>query len=112
MGREAERSGLRRRLTLGRPLITLLYGRRCVGKTHFLKHVWPQNITFLLTASNTSPEQNRLQRVLQAIGAVYKELNSIGQQTRRLCGSRHHRSAGRPVHTVSATSLLKLCLNR
>jgi len=39
--------------------LALLYGRRRVGKTHLLRHAWPDRPVFHFTASNVSPEQNR-----------------------------------------------------
>ena len=61
--RETERSELRELLARGRPQLALLYGRRRVGKTHLLKHVWPVRTTFHFTAANTTPEQNRRQLI-------------------------------------------------
>jgi len=61
--RETERAELRELLTRGRPQLALLYGRRRVGKTHLLKHVWPRRMTFHFTAANTTPEQNRRQLI-------------------------------------------------
>jgi AAA+ ATPase superfamily predicted ATPase len=61
--RNAERAELRDLLAQGRPQLALLYGRRRVGKTHLLKHVWPARNTFHFTAANTSPEQNRRQLI-------------------------------------------------
>ena len=64
--RDAERAGLRELLTQGRPQLALLYGRRRVGKTHLLKHIWPARTTFHFTAANTTPEQNRRQLIADA----------------------------------------------
>jgi AAA+ ATPase superfamily predicted ATPase len=64
--REAERAELNGLLSLGRPQLALLYGRRRVGKTHLLKHIWPERITFHFTAANTTPEQNRRQLIADA----------------------------------------------
>jgi uncharacterized protein len=64
--RDAERAELRELLTRGRPQLALLYGRRRVGKTHLLKHVWPVGTTFHFTAANTTPEQNRRQLIADA----------------------------------------------
>jgi len=63
INRHAERAELRDLLAQGRPRLALLYGRRRVGKTHLLKHVWPERTTFHFTAANTTPEQNRRQLI-------------------------------------------------
>ncbi len=63
INRDAERAELRDLLAQGRPRLALLYGRRRVGKTHLLKHVWPERTTFHFTAANTTPEQNRRQLI-------------------------------------------------
>lgn len=73
--RDAERAELGRLLEAGRPQLALLYGRRRVGKTHLLKHVWPERMTFHFTAANTAPEQNRRQLIEDAAqwaGADFK----------------------------------------
>ncbi len=64
--RDAERAELRELLVRGRPQLALLYGRRRVGKTHLLKHIWPVRTTFHFTAANTTPEQNRRQLIADA----------------------------------------------
>jgi uncharacterized protein len=64
--RDAERAELRELLAQGRPQLALLYGRRRVGKTHLLKHIWPARTTFHFTAANTTPEQNRRQLIADA----------------------------------------------
>jgi AAA+ ATPase superfamily predicted ATPase len=64
--RDAERAELRELLARGRPQLALLYGRRRVGKTHLLKHIWPARTTFHFTAANTTPEQNRRQLIADA----------------------------------------------
>ena len=61
--RDIERGELRELLADGRQKLALLYGRRRVGKTHLLKHVWPQRQVFHFTAANTTPEQNRQQLI-------------------------------------------------
>lgn len=76
INRDAERAELRELLAQGRPQLALLYGRRRVGKTHLLKHVWPERTTFHFTAANTTPEQNRRQLIVDAAqwsGAALRE---------------------------------------
>lgn len=59
--RELEAAELRALLSAGAPKLALLTGRRRVGKTWLLTHIWPPNQYFLFTASRTSPELNRRQ---------------------------------------------------
>jgi len=57
--RADELAGLRALLTRDGPQLALLYGRRRVGKTHLLNHVWPRERVFYFTAAETTEEQNR-----------------------------------------------------
>jgi AAA+ ATPase superfamily predicted ATPase len=61
--REKEQQELRELLQSQAPQLALLYGRRRVGKTHLLTHVWPAEQTFYWTASATTSLQNREQLV-------------------------------------------------
>ena len=58
--REHESAGLRELLARGTPQLALLRGRRRVGKTYLLSHMWPRDVAaFYFTAAETTPEQNR-----------------------------------------------------
>lgn len=57
--RTEELAGLKALLTRNSPQLALLYGRRRVGKTHLLNHVWPRERVFYFTAAETTEEQNR-----------------------------------------------------
>lgn len=46
------------------PAIALVTGRRRVGKTFLLANAWPAESTFLFTATETTPDQNRHQLIL------------------------------------------------
>src|SRR5260221_6024199 len=50
-------------LAEGTPQLVLIYGRRRVGKTHLLTHLWPTDLPFYFTASATTPEHNRQQLI-------------------------------------------------
>ena len=63
INREKEQQELRELLQGQAPQLALLYGRRRVGKTHLLTHVWPAEQTFYWTASATTSLQNREQLV-------------------------------------------------
>lgn len=45
------------------PALALLYGRRRVGKTYLLRHVWPEDQVFFFTGSETTPAFNRTELV-------------------------------------------------
>ena len=61
--REHEQHELRELLQRKAPQLALLYGRRRLGKTHLLTHVFPAEQTFYWTASATTSAQNREQLV-------------------------------------------------
>lgn len=67
--RETESADLRRLADAGSRKLALLFGRRRVGKTHLLTHLWGPERTFYFTASATSPEINR--RVLIEEAALW-----------------------------------------
>jgi len=62
INREAEQEALRRLAGTGRHL-ALLTGRRRVGKTYLLTHIWEDHPFFFYTASKTTPEINRRQLI-------------------------------------------------
>lgn len=57
--REAEVRELTALMDHPGPVLALLYGRRRVGKTFLLNHVWPEAQTFYYVASDATPELNR-----------------------------------------------------
>jgi len=57
--REAEAAELHALADSATRRLALLYGRRRVGKTYLLTHLWPHDRAFYFTASATSPEVNR-----------------------------------------------------
>ncbi len=61
--RAEEQDHLSSLLAEGTPQLVLIYGRRRVGKTHLLTHLWPTDRAFYFTASATTPEQNRQQLI-------------------------------------------------
>jgi hypothetical protein len=63
INRDKEQQELRDLLQGKAPQLALLYGRRRVGKTHLLTHVWSAEQTFYWTASATTSLQNREQLV-------------------------------------------------
>jgi AAA+ ATPase superfamily predicted ATPase len=63
INRDKEQQELRELLQRAAPQLALLYGRRRVGKTHLLTHVWPAEKTFYWTAAATTSLQNREQLV-------------------------------------------------
>jgi hypothetical protein len=70
VNREKERAELRELLAQGRPQLALLYGRRRVGKTHLLKHVWPVRTTFHFTAA--FPTGHGIGQTIPGLSAVQK----------------------------------------
>jgi uncharacterized protein len=57
--REAEAVRLRQLADSGGLRLGLMYGRRRVGKTYLLTHLWDRERAFYYTASATTPELNR-----------------------------------------------------
>ena len=57
--RQTEQQELRALLNRGTPQLALLYGRRRVGKTYLLNHVWAKEQVFYFTGAETTEEQNR-----------------------------------------------------
>ncbi|HZJ10908.1 MAG TPA: ATP-binding protein [Trueperaceae bacterium] len=66
VNRERELALLSELLMQPGPTLVLVTGRRRVGKTFLLSRAWPSESTFLFTATETTPEQNRRQLVLDA----------------------------------------------
>lgn len=61
VNRDEERRELRALLERGTPQLALLTGRRRVGKTFLLTHIWEPAEYFLFTASRVTPAANRAQ---------------------------------------------------
>ena len=57
--REAELHELRQIASRRRPQLVLLYGRRRVGKTYLLDHVWSREQAFYFLAADSTGELNR-----------------------------------------------------
>lgn len=57
--REVESAELGALMTQPGPVLALLYGRRRVGKTFLVNHVWPEAQTFYYVASDATGELNR-----------------------------------------------------
>jgi len=58
--RTDESTALRGLLARGTPQLALIHGRRRVGKTHLLSHLWlGSTAAFYFTAAETTPSQNR-----------------------------------------------------
>lgn len=68
VNRHQELDRLHELLRKGEPQLVLMYGRRRVGKTHLLSRAWKEARAFYFTASETTPEQNRL-----ALLAAFRE---------------------------------------
>jgi len=66
--REDELRELRALARAPGPRLALVYGRRRVGKTFLLNHVWDQQERFYFLAADTTPEQNR-RELLRELGA-------------------------------------------
>lgn len=66
INRENECATLRTFAASGRRQLALLYGRRRVGKTYLLTHLWDRDQAFYFTASATTPEINRRVLVSEA----------------------------------------------
>lgn len=59
--REMEAADLGGLLQRRGPVLALLHGRRRVGKTFLLNHIWPDSQTFYYVASDATAELNRLE---------------------------------------------------
>lgn len=59
--RDREAAALASLLERRGPVLALLHGRRRVGKTYLLSHVWPEAQTFYYCASDATSELNRLE---------------------------------------------------
>ena len=57
--RQTEQRELRALLSRGTPQLALLYGRRRIGKTYLLNHIWPREQVFYFTGAETTEAQNR-----------------------------------------------------
>jgi len=64
--RQSEQAKLRELAEAGKPCIALIYGRRGVGKTYLLTHLWEKGRAFYFTASAVTPEQNRRRLIEEA----------------------------------------------
>ena len=64
--REKEQQKLRELAMDRSPKMALVYGRRRVGKTYLLTHLWDRDQAFYFTASAITAEQNRRQLIAQA----------------------------------------------
>ncbi|HSU14655.1 ATP-binding protein [Longimicrobium sp.] len=100
--RERERDELSSLLRRGRPALALLTGRRRVGKTYLLSHVFPPEELFLYTAAQTTPELNRQQLITDLAawsgGAVRIEEYPTWRTVFRLMADvAERRAAGDPV---------------
>lgn len=63
VNRDYEKEKLLQLSVSERPELVLLVGRRRVGKTWLLSHLWPAHQAFFFTASQTTPEINRVQLI-------------------------------------------------
>ena len=57
--RQTEQQELRALLSRGTPQLALLYGRRRIGKTYLLNHIWSEQRVFYFTGAETTEAQNR-----------------------------------------------------
>lgn len=81
--RTSERAHLARLLERPGPTLALLTGRRRVGKTYLLTHAWPEEVTFHFTATETTPEQNRRQLILDLAAWTGEDLRPEDHPTWR-----------------------------
>lgn len=81
--RENEIAALTRLAASGQRKLALLYGRRRVGKTYLLTHLWERDRAFYFTASATSPEINRRVLITEAARWSGEELRPEDQPTWR-----------------------------
>jgi AAA+ ATPase superfamily predicted ATPase len=82
--REAESAELCALAESGTRKMALLYGRRRVGKTYLLNHLWGPEKTFYFTASATTPEINRRVLIEEAARWSGEELRPEDHPTWRL----------------------------
>jgi len=73
--REMEASELGALLTRRGPVLALLHGRRRVGKTFLLNHVWPDAQTFYYVASDATNELNRRELLSELGRWLGEEMN-------------------------------------
>ncbi len=83
INRGRERDALHALLEVGRPQLGLLTGRRRVGKTYLLTHVWGAYPYFLFTAARTTPEVNRRQLILDLAAWSGEDLHAEDYPTWR-----------------------------
>jgi uncharacterized protein len=81
--RYEERSALEKLARSGERRLALLYGRRRVGKTYLLTHLWDRRHSFYFTASATTPEINRRVLVSEAARWADQELRPEDHPTWR-----------------------------
>lgn len=82
--REAEVARLRQLADSGEMKLGLLYGRRRVGKTYLLTHLWDPARAFYFTASATTPELNRRVLIEEAARWSGEDLRPEDHPTWRL----------------------------
>jgi AAA+ ATPase superfamily predicted ATPase len=82
--REAESAELCALAESGTRKMALLYGRRRVGKTYLLNHLWGPEKTFYFTASATTPEINRKVLIEEAARWSGEDLRPEDHPTWRL----------------------------
>lgn len=71
--RELELEELRALARRPGPHLALLYGRRRIGKTFLLDHVWEDEGRFYFLAADTTPEQNRRELLRELSGWTGRE---------------------------------------
>lgn len=82
--REAEVARLRQLADSGEMKLGLLYGRRRVGKTYLLTHLWDPARAFYFTASATTPDLNRRVLIEEAARWSGEDLRPEDHPTWRL----------------------------
>ncbi len=81
--REEEVARLRQLADSGELKLGLLYGRRRVGKTYLLTHLWDPKRAFYFTASATTPELNRRALIEEAANWCGEDLRPEDNATWR-----------------------------
>jgi len=81
--REEEVARLRQLADSGELKLGLLYGRRRVGKTYLLTHLWDPKRAFYFTASATTPELNRRALIEEAASWCGEDLRPEDNPTWR-----------------------------